>query len=125
MPARRTAADPSRLRGRAGRPPAGPALPPGQRAGGGRLCRRAELGFGLALPDGAAVVRRALDSLAMTEQEGAPVIDWGGAARRAAAGGGGARAPRARPGREAGRVIAGRGAARRVAEADAAARRTT
>ena len=60
-------------------------LPPEQRAREERLCRRAELNFGLALPDGAAVVRRAQDSLALTEQEVAPVIDWREAARRVAA----------------------------------------
>jgi hypothetical protein len=60
-------------------------LPPEQRPREERLCRRAELSFGLALPDGAAVVRRAQDSLALTQQEVAPVIDWQEAARRVAA----------------------------------------
>ena len=49
-----------------------------------RLCRRAELNFGLALPDGAIVVRRARDSLALAEEEVAPNIDWREAARRVA-----------------------------------------
>jgi hypothetical protein len=59
-------------------------LPPEHRAREERLCRRAELDFGLALPDGAVVVRRAQDSLAMTEEEVAPAIDWREAARRVA-----------------------------------------
>lgn len=49
-----------------------------------RLCRRAELAFGLALgPDlGAPVVERALASLALDDGGVAPVIDWAEAARR-------------------------------------------
>lgn len=49
-----------------------------------RLCRRAELDFGLAVPDGARVVHRAQAALALTEQEVAPAIDWLEAARRVA-----------------------------------------
>ena len=49
-----------------------------------RLCRRAELAFGLALPDGALVVQRAQNSLALSEQDVAPAIDWQEAARRVA-----------------------------------------
>ena len=49
-----------------------------------RLCRRAELDFGLALPDGAVVVQRAQAALALTEPEVAPTIDWVEAARRVA-----------------------------------------
>ena len=43
-----------------------------------RLCRRAELAFGRALPPelGAPVVDRALQSLEMQDAEVAPVIDW-------------------------------------------------
>jgi hypothetical protein len=59
-------------------------LPPAQRPREERLCRRAELDFGLALPDGAKVVERARASLALTEHEVAPVIDWQEAARRVA-----------------------------------------
>ena len=50
-----------------------------------RLCRRAELSFGLAVPDGAPVVARALESLAMADDEVAPAVDWKEAYRRAAA----------------------------------------
>ena len=56
--------------------------PPQLRGREERLCRRVELDFGLALPDGAVVVRRAQASLALTEQEVAPTIDWEAAARR-------------------------------------------
>ena len=43
-----------------------------------RLCRKAELQFGLALPPelGAPVVERALATLASTDAEVAPAIDW-------------------------------------------------
>ena len=49
-----------------------------------RLCRRAELEFGLALPDelGAPVVARARESLALADQDVAPTIDWAEATRR-------------------------------------------
>ncbi|HZF69053.1 MAG TPA: hypothetical protein VEZ47_13510 [Gemmatirosa sp.] len=52
-----------------------------------RLCRRAELAFGLALPPdvGAPVVERARDALALDDAEVAPTIDWSVAARRIAA----------------------------------------
>ncbi len=59
-------------------------LPPAQRAREERLCRRAELDLGLALPDGAVVVRRAQDSLTLADHEVAPAIDWREAARRVA-----------------------------------------
>ncbi len=51
-----------------------------------RLCRRAELAFGLALPPelGAPVVERALGTLAMVDDDVAPAIDWAEAARRQA-----------------------------------------
>jgi hypothetical protein len=60
------------------------ALPPEQRAREERLCRQSELEFGLALPDGAAVVQRARDSLALADAEVAPRVDWQEAARRVA-----------------------------------------
>jgi hypothetical protein len=49
-----------------------------------RLCRRAELDFGLALPAelGAPVVQRAVESLGLADQDVAPVIDWAEAMRR-------------------------------------------
>jgi hypothetical protein len=49
-----------------------------------RFCRRAEVEFGMAVPGGEAVVRRALDSLATADQEIAPAIDWELASRRVA-----------------------------------------
>jgi hypothetical protein len=59
-------------------------LPPAQRPREERLCRRAELAFGLALPDGGIVVQRARGSLALNAQDVAPVVDWREAARRVA-----------------------------------------
>ena len=49
-----------------------------------RLCRRAELEFGRALPAdlGAPVVQRALESLQLADQDVAPAIDWNEALRR-------------------------------------------
>ena len=49
-----------------------------------RLCRRAELEFGLALPPdlGAPVVERALASLELEDEDVAPAIDWSEAMRR-------------------------------------------
>jgi hypothetical protein len=62
---------------------------PGQRdmAREERLCRRAELEFGLALPAdvGAPVVERARASLALEDAEVAPAIDWREALARQAA----------------------------------------
>jgi hypothetical protein len=49
-----------------------------------RLCRRAELELGLALPEGDVVVQRARDSLALPDQAVAPAVDWAEAARRIA-----------------------------------------
>jgi predicted Zn-dependent protease len=60
------------------------ALPPEDRPREERLCRRAELAFGLALPDGAIVVQRAQASLALNEHDVAPTVDWREAARRVA-----------------------------------------
>jgi hypothetical protein len=50
-----------------------------------RLCRRAELEFGLALPNGQVVIERARRSLGMSDREVAPAVDWTEAARRVAA----------------------------------------
>jgi hypothetical protein len=52
-----------------------------------RICRRAELEFGQALPAaiGAPVVERALASLDLADQDVAPEIDWEEAMRRQAA----------------------------------------
>jgi len=49
-----------------------------------RLCRRAELEFGYALPPelGAPVVQRAVESLALADGDVAPDIDWVEARRR-------------------------------------------
>ena len=58
---------------------------PDQHAREERLCRRAELELGLALPDGAVVVQRARDSLALADREVAPVVDWAETQRRVAA----------------------------------------
>ena len=43
-----------------------------------RLCRRAELTFGRTLPTalGAPVIQRAEESLGLSDQEVAPVVDW-------------------------------------------------
>ena len=51
-----------------------------------RLCRRAELELGLALPDGVGdvVLQRARQSLDLTDREVAPTVDWTEAARRVA-----------------------------------------
>ena len=50
-----------------------------------RICRRAELDWGYAVPDGEPVVRRALESMALADEEVAPTIEWGEASRRVAA----------------------------------------
>ena len=47
-----------------------------------RLCRHAELDFGLAVPGGEPVVERALATLAMEDDDVAPAIDWAEAERR-------------------------------------------
>jgi hypothetical protein len=49
-----------------------------------RLCRRAELAFGLALPPalGAPVVERAMASLSLNDRDVAPLVDWQEAQRR-------------------------------------------
>lgn len=48
-------------------------IPPELVAWEERLCRKAELGFGLRVPDGAAVVERARASLALTDRDIAPL----------------------------------------------------
>jgi hypothetical protein len=47
-----------------------------------RLCRQAELEFGLAIPDGQVVAERARIALAMEDHDVAPAVDWGEAGRR-------------------------------------------
>jgi len=49
-----------------------------------RFCRRAEVELGMSVPDGQAIVERALASLAASDEEVAPVIDWDLAGRRVA-----------------------------------------
>ena len=49
-----------------------------------RFCRRAEIEFGSIVPDGEPVVRRAMETLSLTDQEIAPVIDPRLAAQRVA-----------------------------------------
>lgn len=50
-----------------------------------RICRRAELDFGLAVPDGGPVVQRASESMMLADEEVAPMIEWEEARRRVAA----------------------------------------
>jgi hypothetical protein len=49
-----------------------------------RICRRAELDFGLAVPDGAPVVQRAVESMRLADEDVAPALEWGEAGRRVA-----------------------------------------
>jgi hypothetical protein len=49
-----------------------------------RICRRAELDFGLAVPDGGPVVQRAVESMRLADGDVAPAIEWGEAERRVA-----------------------------------------
>jgi hypothetical protein len=56
-------------------------LPSSLRAREERLCRRAELDFGLAIAD-ATVVERARRSLALSDDHVAPAVDWSIASRR-------------------------------------------
>lgn len=49
-----------------------------------RFCRRAEIEFGSLLPGGEPIVRRALEALALSDQDIAPAIDPELAARRVA-----------------------------------------
>jgi hypothetical protein len=55
---------------------------PGDKAREERFCRRAEVEFGKLVPDGGPVVQRALESLAMADDEVAPEIDWDVARQR-------------------------------------------
>jgi hypothetical protein len=56
----------------------------GDRARQERFCRRAEIEFGLAVPDGAPIVARALGALQASDEDVAPTIDPVLAARRVA-----------------------------------------
>lgn len=49
---------------------------PAQRPDEERMCRQAELEFGMAIPNGEAIVQRALESLSLDDESVAPVIDW-------------------------------------------------
>ena len=55
---------------------------PDQRYREERLCRKSEVEFGRAVPNGEAVVARALDALRLSNEDVAPVIDWQEAQRR-------------------------------------------
>lgn len=57
---------------------------PGCEAREERLCRKAELELGLAVPDGEAVVERAMASLSLDDVDVAPNVDWREAAQRVA-----------------------------------------
>ena len=57
---------------------------PGCQAREERLCRKAELDLGLAVPDGEAVVERALASLSLEDVDVAPNVDWQVAEQRIA-----------------------------------------
>ena len=59
-------------------------LPVEQRAREERLCRRAELELGLAVPEATIVVERARAALQMSDQDVAPPVDWSEGARRVA-----------------------------------------
>jgi hypothetical protein len=67
-----------------------------------RLCRQAELEFGLAIPGGEAVVLRARASLALDDESVAPVIDWDQARQAIAAADAGATSRDAQGGTAAG-----------------------
>lgn len=57
---------------------------PGCEAREERLCRKAELELGMAVPDGQAVVERALASLTLDDTDVAPNVDWRVAEQRVA-----------------------------------------
>ena len=57
---------------------------PGCEAREERLCRKAELELGMAVPDGHAVIERALASLTLEDVDVAPNVDWRVAAQRVA-----------------------------------------
>ena len=58
---------------------------PGERPDEERMCRMAELEFGRAIPHGEAIIQRALESLALGDEDVAPVIDWNQAQQAVAA----------------------------------------
>ena len=60
------------------------AIAPDDAARQERFCRQAEIEFGMLVPGGDAVVKRAVESLALADREIAPVIDDALAARRIA-----------------------------------------
>jgi hypothetical protein len=62
----------------------GLAAHPGCPAPQARLCRKAELELGLAVPNGEAVVERALASLSLEDVDVAPAVDWQVAEQRIA-----------------------------------------
>ncbi len=57
---------------------------PGCEAREERLCRKAELELGMAVPDGQAVIERALSSLTLGDVDVAPNVDWRVAEQRVA-----------------------------------------
>ena len=57
-------------------------LAPDEKSREERICRRAELEFGRVVPDGGPVVARALESIALSDAEVAPAVDWVEADRR-------------------------------------------
>lgn len=57
---------------------------PGCEAREERLCRKAELELGLAVPDGQAVIERALSTLTLADIDVAPNVDWRVAEQRIA-----------------------------------------
>jgi hypothetical protein len=60
----------------------GVTVPPDQRHREERLCRKSEVEFGRAVPNGEVVVARALEALQLPNDDVAPVIDWQEAQRR-------------------------------------------
>lgn len=60
-------------------------VPPDQRAREERLCRKAEVELGLAVPNGRAVLERAMQAMSLDDEGVAPSIDWAEAQRRVAA----------------------------------------
>lgn len=58
---------------------------PAERPDEERMCRQAELEFGRAIPNGEAIVQRAVESLSLDDEGVAPVIDWEDARRAIAA----------------------------------------
>ena len=58
---------------------------PGERPDEERMCRLAELEFGRAIPNGEAIIQRALESLTLGDADVAPIIDWNQAQQAVAA----------------------------------------